>query len=96
MMNTTEIVQCIKEAKQQKKLTLNEIASESGVAIRTVNRIFAGEDVRFSSLRAVLEALDLSTLPKHRISVCTSSLNFYLSVTRPSSVTLKNSKNKKR
>jgi len=58
-MNTTEIVQRIKEAKQEKKLTLSEIASESGVAIRTVNRIFAGEDVRFSSLQAVLETLDL-------------------------------------
>ena len=58
-MNTTEIVQRIKEAKQEKKLTLSEIASESGVAIRTVNRVFAGEDVRFSSLRAVLETLDL-------------------------------------
>ena len=59
-MNSTEIVQLIKEAKQQKGLTFRDIASESGVAIRTVNRIFAGEDVRFSSLRAVLETLGLS------------------------------------
>jgi len=59
-VNSTEIVQRIKEAKQQKGLTFSDIASESGVAIRTVNRIFAGEDVRFSSLRAVLETLDLS------------------------------------
>jgi transcriptional regulator with XRE-family HTH domain len=50
----------MKKAKQQKKMTLNEIAFESKVAIRTVNRIFAGEDVRFSSLVAVLETLDLS------------------------------------
>jgi len=59
-MNSSEIVQRIKEAKQQKGLTFRDIASESGVAIRTVNRIFAGEDVRFSSLMAVLETLDLS------------------------------------
>ena len=59
-MSATQIVQLIKKAKQQKKMTLNKIASESGVAIRTVNRIFAGEDVRFSSLMAVLETLDLS------------------------------------
>ena len=59
-MSATQIVQLIKKEKQQKKMTLNKIASESGVAIRTVNRIFAGEDVRFSSLMAVLETLDLS------------------------------------
>lgn len=59
-MSTTQIVQLIKKAKKQKQMTLNEIASESKVAIRTVNRIFAGEDVRFSSLMAVLETLNLS------------------------------------
>ena len=59
-MSATQIVQLIKKSKQQKKMTLNKIASESGVAIRTVNRLFAGEDVRFSSLMAVLETLDLS------------------------------------
>jgi len=59
-MNSTELVQRIKEAKQQKGLTFNEIVSESGVAIHTVNRIFTGEDVRFSSLRAILETSDLS------------------------------------
>lgn len=41
-------------------MTLNEIATSSGIAIRTVNRIFAGEDIRFSSLVAVLDTLDLS------------------------------------
>ncbi len=50
----------IRSAKQQKKMTLQEIASQSEVAIRTVNRIFAGEDVRYSSLVAVLEVLGLS------------------------------------
>ena len=59
-MRTKQIVELIRKAKQQKKMTLNEIASESKVAIRTVNRIFAGEDVRFSSLVAVLDTLDLN------------------------------------
>ena len=60
MVNSDQIVKEIRRAKQQKKMTLEEIANNSKVAIRTVNRIFAGEDVRFSSLRAVLETLDLS------------------------------------
>ena len=58
-MNIPDIVQCFKESRQQKKLILSEISSESGVAIHTVNRIFSGEDVHFSSLRALLETLDL-------------------------------------
>ena len=58
-MKSEQFVEQVRSAKQQKKMTLQEIASRSGVAIRAVNRIFAGEDVRFSSLRAVLEILDL-------------------------------------
>ena len=58
-MHTTGIVQHIKEAKQQKKMTLQEIANHSKIAIRTVNKMFARKDVRFSSLRGVLETLDL-------------------------------------
>lgn len=60
LMRREQIVELIKKAKQQKKMTLHEIAFESKVAIRTVNRIVAGEDVRFSSLVAVLETLNLS------------------------------------
>jgi len=59
-MDAEQIVEQIRSAKQQKKMTLQEIASQSEVAIRTVNRIFAGEDVRYSSLVAVLEVLGLS------------------------------------
>lgn len=59
-MSSTQIVQLIKKAKKQKEMTLDEIASQSGVAIRTVNRIFAGEDVRYSSMVSVLETLGLS------------------------------------
>ncbi len=59
-MDAEQIVEQIRSAKQQKKMTLQEIASQSEVAIRTVNRIFAGEDVRYSSLVVVLEVLGLS------------------------------------
>ena len=39
-------------------MTIQEIATVSNVSVRTVNRIFAGEDVRCSSLSAVLGTLD--------------------------------------
>jgi predicted transcriptional regulator len=59
-MNKEQIITLIKRAKEEKHMTINEIASESNVAVRTVNRILAGEDVRYSSLVSVLETLELS------------------------------------
>ena len=38
---------------------MNNISEKAGIGIRTVNRIFAGEDVRFSSVLAVLNALEI-------------------------------------
>lgn len=58
-MQNIEIIQLLKKSKFGKKMTMNEIAKKSNVGIRTVNRIFAGEDVRFSSMAAVLDALDI-------------------------------------
>jgi predicted transcriptional regulator len=58
-MQSKEIVTLLKKSKSQKKMTMNEIAAESHIGIRTVNRIFAGEDVRFSSLTAVMNTLDI-------------------------------------
>jgi transcriptional regulator with XRE-family HTH domain len=59
-MQVERIKVLLREAKTRKKMTINEIAAKSNVGIRTVNRIFAGQDVRFSSLIAVLEALELT------------------------------------
>ena len=58
-MQNMDIVQLLKKSKFDKKMTMNEIAEKSNIGIRTVNRIFAGEDVRFSSMSAVLDALDI-------------------------------------
>ncbi len=58
-MQNIEIVQLLKRSKSRKNMTMNEIAEKSNVGIRTVNRIFAGQDVRFSSMTAVLDALDI-------------------------------------
>ena len=59
VMKNIEIVDLLRKSKSEKKMTMNDIAEKSNVAIRTVNRIFAGEDVRFSSMMAVFNALDL-------------------------------------
>ena len=67
-MRAKQIVALLKQAKQEKKMTLNQIASHSGVAIRTVNRIFAGEDVRFSSLITVLDTLDLNIYVTEKVA----------------------------
>lgn len=67
-MRTEQIVTLLKQAKKEKKMTLHEIASHSKVAIRTVNRIFAGEDVRFSSLTAVLKTLDLNVYVEKEVA----------------------------
>ena len=67
MMQRKELVDVLRRTKSKKQLTMKEIAAEADIGIRTVNRIFAGEDVRFSSLLAVLETLDLD-LSIHQIT----------------------------
>ncbi len=49
----------ILQRKHELAWTIEKISKESGVGVRTVNRIFAGQDVRFSSITAVLDALDI-------------------------------------
>ena len=59
-MSTIQLSNMIKRRKSELGLTIHKISIESGVAERTVNRILADEDVRYSSLLAVLEVLGLS------------------------------------
>ena len=59
-MGTVQLSNMIKNRKSELGLTIQKISTESGVAERTVNRILAGKDVRYSSLVAVLEVLGLS------------------------------------
>ena len=59
-MGTIQLSDMIRKRKSELGLTIQKISTESGVAERTVNRILAGEDVRYSSLLAVLEVLGLS------------------------------------
>lgn len=59
-MGTVQLSNMIKKQKLEMGLTIQQISTKSGVAERTVNRIIATEDVRYSSLLAVLEVLGLS------------------------------------
>jgi transcriptional regulator with XRE-family HTH domain len=59
-MGTLQLSEMIRKQKSEMQLTIQQISIKSGVAERTVNRILAGEDVRYSSLLAVLEVLGLS------------------------------------
>ena len=59
-MQQKYLTESIRERKDDLGWTIERISQESGVGVRTVNRILAGEDVRFSSIEAVMDALELS------------------------------------
>lgn len=61
-MPIVQLVGKIKQRKQELGLTIDKMSSESGVGTRTINRILAGKDVRYSSVEAVIQSLGLNIL----------------------------------
>jgi len=59
-MPIVQIVDTIKKRKQELGLTIDRMSEESGVGTRTINRILAGKDVRYSSIESLLRSLKLS------------------------------------
>ncbi len=59
-MPIIKLVDIIKQRKQELGLTINKMSAESGVGTRTINRILAGDDVRYSSIESLLRSLNLS------------------------------------
>jgi len=49
----------IKTLREQKHLTQEELASESGISIRTIQRIESGQEPKGHTLKALAKALDL-------------------------------------
>lgn len=49
-MKRNELIQKLAERKKQLKISLENIAKLSGLGLRTVNRTFAGEDVKLSTI----------------------------------------------
>jgi len=65
-MPILQLVDTIKQRKQELGLTIDKMSSESGIGTRTINRILAGDDVRYSSIESLLRSLNLSiTIGKH-------------------------------
>ena len=58
-MQRDYLVEKIITQKEHLGWTINKLAQESGVGVRTVNRILARQDVRFSSIDAVMNVLNL-------------------------------------
>jgi len=54
--------------KEQLGWTISKLADESGVGVRTINRILAREDVRFSSIDAVINGLNLEITIDEKLS----------------------------
>jgi len=59
-MPIVQLANTIRQRKQELGLTIDDMSSESGVGTRTINRILAGDDVRYSSISSVLKSLDLT------------------------------------
>jgi len=59
-MPITQLANTIKKRKQELGLTIDKMSVASGVGARTINRILAGEDVRYSSIESLLKSLNLS------------------------------------
>ena len=59
-MPIIKLVDIIKQRKQELGLTIDKMSAKSGVGTRTINRILAGEDVRYSSIESLLRSLNLS------------------------------------
>jgi len=67
-MQRDYLIEKILMRKQQLGWTINKLACESGVGVCTINRIIAGEDVRFSSIDAVMSVLNLEITIDEKLS----------------------------
>jgi transcriptional regulator with XRE-family HTH domain len=62
-MTRQELIRKIHQRREQVGITLENLAKLSGLGIRTLNRLFAGEDVKFSTIEKVTNFfLDKSVL----------------------------------
>lgn len=67
-MQRDYLVEKILLRKEQLGWTISKLADESGVGVRTINRILAREDVRFSSIDAVMNGLNLEITIDEKLS----------------------------
>ena len=58
-MTRLELIQKIQNRKKQINISIENLAKLSGLGVRTVNRFFAGDDVKFSTIEKITNLLGL-------------------------------------
>ena len=58
-MTRVQLVQKIKKRKEQIGITIENLSALSNVGVRTLNRFFAGDDVKLSTVEKITNALGL-------------------------------------
>lgn len=58
-MTRLELIQKIQNRKKQINISIENLSKLSGLGVRTVNRFFAGDDVKFSTIEKITNLLGL-------------------------------------
>ena len=67
-MTRIELINNINNRKEQLNITLENLAKLSGIGIRTLNRFFAGDDVKLSTIEKITNLLGLDFAGNESIS----------------------------
>lgn len=68
-MTRVELINKIKDRKQQLNISIENLAKLSGVGIRTLNRFFAGDNVKLSTVEKITNTLGLDFAGNEVISL---------------------------
>ncbi|MGM0520195.1 MAG: helix-turn-helix domain-containing protein [Campylobacterota bacterium] len=68
-MTRIELITKIKNRKQELDISIENLAKLSGVGIRTLNRFFAGDDVRLSTLEKITNIIGLDFAGNETLSI---------------------------
>ncbi len=68
-MTRIELVQKVQQRKKALNITIENLAKLSGVGVRTINRFFAAEDVKLSTVEKVTNVLGLDFSGSEMVSI---------------------------
>lgn len=68
-MTRIELVRKIEERRKQLDITIENLAKLSGLGTRTVNRFFAGEDVKLSTVEKITTFLGTNLAGDEKVSI---------------------------
>ena len=68
-MTRLELIQKIQNRKKQINISIENLAKLSNLGVRTVNRFFAGDDVKFSTIEKITNLLGLDFAGNEIISL---------------------------